>query len=412
MAKDLMKDPAEGFGRLIPDIVLTVATDGGGAAVKGVRIAEDASEASKVRRLVDDVGDGTQKRPDGDRLTDGSYPVDLATGRMFLPQTDVEIPGLLPLVFTRRTESSLATGRFLGPSWTSAVDERLEVDAIGVVHATADGLLITYPHPVPGDATAWLSGIGVRGGHTVTVDRADDGLPLALVHSAGHQGRLTTADGRVTALSLAGGGQDGADLPLVRRPGPGRRRRRGGRPRPDHPDVHRTRPRHRPPHHYAHHRRRPTHPASDRPALPRPGHHGCPRPHHRLWDAFDVLRFDPVSRKLVGGRVPDAARLRVRRDLRPCSGHASGAPGRALGGRGPGLPARDVHGAVPRFRGHRADLPARPRRPRRAGGCLCRPPRRCAPGPGLQRRGLASHRPRTVPDRRVRRPRPEPSVGC
>ncbi|MFF3576352.1 putative T7SS-secreted protein [Streptomyces mirabilis] len=261
MVKDFMKDPAEGFGRLIPDIVLTVATDGGGAAVKGVRIAEDASDAAKVRRLVDDVPEGTHGRPDGERLIDGSDPVDLATGRMFLPQTDVEIPGILPLVFTRRTESGLATGRFLGPSWTSTVDERLEVDAVGVVHVTADGLLITYPHPVPGDptrpdsgsgrtllardadgdytltdpdsglvrhftappgaepggdGTAWLSGIGERGGHTVTVDRADGGLPLALVHSAGHQVRLTTADGRVTALSLAGGGEDGADLPLVR----------------------------------------------------------------------------------------------------------------------------------------------------------------------------------------------------
>ncbi|MFE0389043.1 putative T7SS-secreted protein [Streptomyces bungoensis] len=260
MVKDFMKDPAEGFGRLIPDIVLTVATDGGGAAVKGVRIAEDASEASKVRRLVDDVEDGTHRRPDGERLTDGSDPVDLATGRMFLPQTDVEIPGILPLVFTRRTESGLTAGRFLGPSWTSTVDERLEIDAVGVVHVTADGLLVTYPHPVPGDptrpdsgggrpllardaggdytltdpdsglvrhftappgaepggdGTAWLSAISDRGGHTVTVDRADDGLPLALVHSAGHQVRLATADGRVTALLLAGAGEDGADLPLM-----------------------------------------------------------------------------------------------------------------------------------------------------------------------------------------------------
>ncbi|KUN90268.1 type IV secretion protein Rhs [Streptomyces bungoensis] len=262
MVKDFMKDPAEGFGRLIPDIVLTVATDGGGAAVKGVRIAEDASEASKVRRLVDDVEDGTHRRPDGERLTDGSDPVDLATGRMFLPQTDVEIPGILPLLFTRRTESGLTAGRFLGPSWTSTVDERLEIDAVGVVHVTADGLLVTYPHPVPGDptrprpdttttrmllardtdgdytltdpdsgvvrrftapvgaepggdGTAWLSGISDRGGHTVTVDRADDGLPLALVHSAGHQVRLATADGRVTALLLTGAGEDGADLPLI-----------------------------------------------------------------------------------------------------------------------------------------------------------------------------------------------------
>ncbi|WP_367324974.1 putative T7SS-secreted protein [Streptomyces sp. HUAS ZL42] len=260
MVSDFMKDPAEGFGRLIPDLALTAATGGGGAAVKGVRLAEEAADAARVRRLIDDAPDGTHNRVDGERTTDGSDPVDLATGRMFLPQTDVEIPGILPLVFTRRTESGLTVGRFLGPSWSSTVDERLQIDAVGVVHVTADGLLITYPHPVPGDPTrpetgtsralltrdghgdytitdpdtgltrqftapsgsepggdgvAWLSGVSERNGHSITVDRGEDGVPLALTHSAGHQVRVTTADGLVTALSLAGAGEGGADLPLM-----------------------------------------------------------------------------------------------------------------------------------------------------------------------------------------------------
>ncbi|MER5737245.1 putative T7SS-secreted protein [Streptomyces sp. NPDC002262] len=265
MIGDFMKDPYEGLGRLVPDAALTVATGGGGAAVKGVRIAADAADAARVRRLIDDAPDGTHNRPDGERTTDGTDPVDLASGRMFLPQTDLAIPGTLPLVFTRRTESGLTAGRFLGPSWTSTVDERLEVDPVGVVHVTADGLLVPYPHPVPGvptragsgrsrallardasgdytvtdpdtgltrhftapaggtggdgpggDGTAWLASLTDRNGNTVTVDRADDGLPLALVHSAGHQVRLTTAEGRITALSLAGAGEAGADLPLMR----------------------------------------------------------------------------------------------------------------------------------------------------------------------------------------------------
>ncbi|MFF5315136.1 putative T7SS-secreted protein [Streptomyces massasporeus] len=260
MVSDFMKDPAEGFGRLIPDLALTAATGGGGAAVKGIRIAEEAADAARARKLVDDAPDGTHNRPDGERTTDGTDPVDLATGRMFLPQTDLEIPGILPLVFTRRTESGCAVGRFLGPSWTSTVDEHLRIDAIGVVHVTADGLLIPYPHPVPGapttpssgrsrtllardadgdytvtdpdsglifhftappgsepgdDGVAWLSGITERNGHTITVDRGEDGLPLALVHSAGHQVKLSVADGLVTALSLAGAGEGGADLPLM-----------------------------------------------------------------------------------------------------------------------------------------------------------------------------------------------------
>ncbi|MFC9287177.1 putative T7SS-secreted protein [Streptomyces sp. NPDC057052] len=260
MIGDFMKDPAEGFGRLIPDLALTAATGGGGAAVKGIRIAEDAADAARVRRLVDDAPDGTHNRPDGARTTDGTDPVDLASGRMFLPQTDLEIPGILPLVFTRRTESGCTAGRFLGPAWTSTVDERLQIDAIGVLHVTADGLLIPYPHPVPGapttpesgtartllareadgdytvtdpdsglvrrftappgtepgdDGTAWLTTVTERNGHTITVDRGEDGLPSALVHSAGHRVKLTTADGLVTALSLAGAGEDGTDLPLM-----------------------------------------------------------------------------------------------------------------------------------------------------------------------------------------------------
>ncbi|WP_086771017.1 putative T7SS-secreted protein [Streptomyces bobili] len=260
MISDFMKDPAEGFGRLLPDLALTAATGGGGAAVKGIRVAEEAADAARLRNLVDDAPDGTHNRPDGGRTTDGTDPVDLASGRMFLPQTDLEIPGILPLVFTRRTESGATAGRFLGPAWTSTVDERLQIDAIGVLHITADGLLITYPHPVPGapttpesgrtrtllardaegdytltdtdtgltrhftappgsepgdDGTAWLSTVTERNGHTITVDRGEDGLPLALVHSAGHQVRFTTADGLVTALSLAGAGEDGTDLPLM-----------------------------------------------------------------------------------------------------------------------------------------------------------------------------------------------------
>ncbi|MFE7108223.1 putative T7SS-secreted protein [Streptomyces sp. NPDC057575] len=260
IVKDFMKDPAEGFGRLIPDIALTIATGGGGAAVKGVRVVDEAAEAARLRKLVDDAPEGANSQPDAKRISEDTDPVDLATGRMYLPQTDVTIPGILPLVFTRRTESGLTVGRFLGPSWTSTVDERLQIDAIGIIHVTADGLLIRYPHPAPGapiapesgrtrtllardaygdytvtdpdsglvldfnapsgaepggDGTAWLSDITDRNGHRISVDRDEDGLPLALVHSAGHRVNLATEDGRITALSLAGAGEDGADLLLM-----------------------------------------------------------------------------------------------------------------------------------------------------------------------------------------------------
>ncbi|MFJ3106053.1 putative T7SS-secreted protein [Streptomyces sp. NPDC086835] len=262
MLDNFMKDPAEGFGRLVPDLLLTAATGGAGAGVKGVRVAAEAadlaSDANRARRLIDDVPNGTHDRPDGRRLIDETDPVDLASGRMFLPQTDAVVPGTLPLAFTRRVESGYNVGRFFGPSWSSTVDERLEIDAKGVVHVTDDGLLLTYPHPVPGvptlpesgtgrrlltreesgdytvtdpesgltrhftapsgaepgdDGDAWLERISDRNGHSVTVDRDELGTPLALVHSAGRRLAVGTADGRVTALSLVL--PDGSEQPVA-----------------------------------------------------------------------------------------------------------------------------------------------------------------------------------------------------
>ncbi|WP_405414029.1 putative T7SS-secreted protein [Streptomyces rubiginosohelvolus] len=250
MIDGFMKDPAEGFGRLLPDLALTVATGGAGAGVKGARVVKEAADlASDARTLERAAPDGTHNRPDGERTSKGTDPVDLASGRMYLPQTDVVLPGVLPLAFTRRVESGYTAGRFFGPSWSSTVDERLEVDANGVIHVTDDGLLITYPHPVPGlptrpesgtshtalsrdeagdytltdpetgltkhfagpdgtepgdDGEAWLVQVTDSNGNTITVDRADGGTPLALVHSGGYHLSLTTADGHVAALTLAG----------------------------------------------------------------------------------------------------------------------------------------------------------------------------------------------------------------
>ncbi|MFE3021157.1 putative T7SS-secreted protein [Streptomyces sp. NPDC059256] len=251
MVTGFMKDPAEGIGRLVPDLLLTAATGGGGAAVKGARVAKEAADlaadASRARKAVDDAPEGTHNRQDGQRTTTNTDPVDLASGRMFLPQTDVMLPGALPLLFTRRVESGYRAGRFFGPSWSSTVDERLEVDAAGVIHVTADGLLLTYPHPVPGlptlpesgisrctlardeagdytitdpdsgltrhftappggepgdDGDAWLVQISDRNQNTITFDRTPDGVPLALVHSAGHRLALSLDEDRVTSLAL------------------------------------------------------------------------------------------------------------------------------------------------------------------------------------------------------------------
>ncbi|MBZ4014292.1 putative T7SS-secreted protein, partial [Streptomyces purpurogeneiscleroticus] len=168
-------DASEAKGRLLFDVALDIATGGAGAA------ASAGSRTAKAARLADDVGEGALRREGRDAVEgagEGSArrhldevgtdqtdtevpnresrdtdPVDLATGKMYLPQTDIVLPGALPLVFSRQLESGRRTGRWFGPSWTSTADQRLEVDAEGVVFVGEDGLLLSYPHPAPGVPT-------------------------------------------------------------------------------------------------------------------------------------------------------------------------------------------------------------------------------------------------------------------
>ncbi|MFD9906347.1 DUF6531 domain-containing protein [Streptomyces sp. NPDC059063] len=242
---------------MVPELI---GTKGSGLARGGVRAGagrglREAAESGGRRGARDHVGGGSDRhgRPDESRVSTGTDPIDLATGRMYLPQTDVTLPGALPLVFKRRVESGYALGRWFGPSWSSTVDQRLEIDSEGVVFVTEDGLLLAYPHPAPGLPT--LPGHGPRwpldredGGYTITdpatsrvwhfADRGDglavleqiddrngnwitfaydaEGAPLSVEHSGGYQVRLTTDGGRVTALHLAGAAPDGTDQELLR----------------------------------------------------------------------------------------------------------------------------------------------------------------------------------------------------
>ncbi|GAB2862076.1 hypothetical protein GCM10027074_31730 [Streptomyces deserti] len=184
-----------------------------------------------------------------------SDPIDMATGMMFLPQTDVELPGALPLVFQRRVQSDYRAGWWFGPSWTSTVDQRLEVDEKGVIFVTDDGQLFSYPHPCgdepvlpeagphlpltrlddggyrvtdpcaglefrfgrPGsDGCALLLALTDRNRRRLDFVYDEVGVPTAISSSAGYHLRLVTEDGRVTALYLVGGTENGDDA-LIRR---------------------------------------------------------------------------------------------------------------------------------------------------------------------------------------------------
>ncbi|MDL5203537.1 putative T7SS-secreted protein [Streptomyces sp. ALI-76-A] len=252
------KDPAEGVGRLIPELI---GGKGLGLARGGVRAgiktgAEETAESAARQGTKDAAGnsaaDTARNRPEEHDTAnprekvqvDETDPVDLTTGKMYLPQTDVTLPGVLPLVFKRRVESGYRFGRWFGPSWSSTIDQRLEIDSEGVVLVSEDGLLVAYPHPAPGLPT--LPSHGPRwpldredGGYTVTdprtgrvwhfadrgadlavLEQIDDrngnwitfeydagGTPLGIVSSAGHDLRISTKDGRITALRLAAADQ-------------------------------------------------------------------------------------------------------------------------------------------------------------------------------------------------------------
>ncbi|MDT0305459.1 RHS repeat-associated core domain-containing protein [Streptomyces sp. DSM 44917] len=200
--------------------------------------------AGRARTAVDDAVQGTYDRMRSLIRRGDSDPVDMATGRMFLPQTDVTLPGTLPLTFIRRAESGFNAGFWFGPSWCSTLDQRLEVDERGIVMVTDDGMLLTYPHPgedggpvLPDAGPRWpltrLTGeedgyaltdpitghtrhfspptntglclllrISDRNGNTIEIDYDEWAAPTALRHSGGYRLAITTDGHRVTALAL------------------------------------------------------------------------------------------------------------------------------------------------------------------------------------------------------------------
>ncbi|MFH8567317.1 putative T7SS-secreted protein [Streptomyces sp. NPDC017993] len=246
-------DPFDSIGALAPNLLggKGIGGLGRGAARAGAKdlgksAARDAAKEGGKRTVMDRARTRWCK-------TFGNDPIDMATGRMVLPQTDIALPGSLPLTFTRTFESSHRTGRWFGPTWMSTVDQRLEIDAEGVILIGEEGNFLLYPHPAVGvptvpvegegrplertpdgdyvltdpatgmrwyfttytDGLAVLDEISDRRGNHHTFDYTEDGTPTAITHSAGYRLLLTTDEGRITALHLAGAAPDGSDQLLM-----------------------------------------------------------------------------------------------------------------------------------------------------------------------------------------------------
>jgi RHS repeat-associated protein len=96
-------------------------------------------------------------------------PVDAVTGEMVMRTTDLELPGLLPIILERTYTSAYGVGDRFGPSWSSFLDQRLEVDAQGVCFAATEALLLSYPAVAPGGTA------GPHEGPQFTLGRRADG---------------------------------------------------------------------------------------------------------------------------------------------------------------------------------------------------------------------------------------------
>ncbi|MDT0268053.1 RHS repeat-associated core domain-containing protein [Streptomyces sp. DSM 44915] len=210
-------------------------------------------------RGADDVP-GPRGTPPGSRCLNGD-PVDMASGEVLITDTDVELAGVLPLALRRTHLSSYQWGRFFGTSWTSTLDERLEIDDRGVRFATEDGMVLDYPVPRPDEPvypaegprlalrwdgaeggelrvtdhltgrtrhfaplarppfgterfTLYLTAVTDRNANRVTIDRDPAGLPLAVRHSGGYHVEVDTHADRVVGLRLRQPG--GEPVPLRR----------------------------------------------------------------------------------------------------------------------------------------------------------------------------------------------------
>lgn len=128
----------------------------------------------------DSPGDGIggNNPPGGNKPADGTptagEPVDVSTGAMLQSQTDITLPGVLPLVIARTHKSSYRVGRWFGRSWASTLDQKIDVDVDAIHFAADDGMLLTYPLPrddnpvLPVEGAPYRLARAADGGHTVT----------------------------------------------------------------------------------------------------------------------------------------------------------------------------------------------------------------------------------------------------
>ncbi|MFJ1972167.1 DUF6531 domain-containing protein [Streptomyces sp. NPDC087903] len=259
------KDPEKLAGILAEGAVMGVGLGVLGKALgKGLKALKPAelaklSEAFKLNCAAFErlkLNPGFEKLPASVRNMIKTFvrdPIDVATGDMALPRTDVSLPGVLPLVLERTHLSSYRSGGWFGPTWASTLDQRVQADEDGFVYAAADGARLCFPlldpetnEPVGPDTPGsrltlcWdaetdgavrvtdpdtglihvfhnpvsaAGGTAVdlplqymqdRNGNRITVEYSEGDIPAAVVHSGGYRIAIDhdPSDSRVTGLRL------------------------------------------------------------------------------------------------------------------------------------------------------------------------------------------------------------------
>ncbi|MER0241073.1 putative T7SS-secreted protein [Streptomyces sp. HSW2009] len=261
------KNPQRAAGQLSPAVLLALATGGGSALRNAAQASRNAASRLRARKDVLNRGNnrdraegkGTHDQCGPEKTCDGE-PVDVVTGEMTMSATDVRLPGNLPLVLDRTHVSGHTSGGWFGRTWAATLDQRLELDADGVVFVADDGMLLTYPIPHSGEDTLpdrgprwplrWngeaggsmtitipehgrnlhfaplpdtpatelpLQTISDRNGHRIDISYDPAGTPTEISHTGGYRIAIDTDPEmlRITALRLLGVGDPESGTRLI-----------------------------------------------------------------------------------------------------------------------------------------------------------------------------------------------------
>lgn len=114
------------------------------AGEKAAQDAEEKAAQDAERKAGGPLKDGPENK-DPQATTTTKDPIDVATGQVLFTETDVSLPGVLPLVIERMHRSSYRQGGLYGISWASTLDQRLEITADAIRYAAPNGTIRTYP---------------------------------------------------------------------------------------------------------------------------------------------------------------------------------------------------------------------------------------------------------------------------